>query len=104
MKMKRILSVLSLATIIGTSSVAMAKTGCPDTGFWKYGVSKVSFYDNGKTKACWSKYVCWDYANYSATAKNRKGTKRVTKSDGSYAEAAVKAASSGNKAYYNYWD
>lgn len=103
MKVKRILSVLSIAAILGTSATAMAKLGCPDNGDWHYGVSKVSWYKDGEKKACWSKYVSWDYCNHSATAKSKHDTKRVVRSDDEYAKAAVKSGGA-NKAYYNYWD
>ena len=104
MRIKKMLIVASFAAILGTSASAFATLGCPDNGLWYYGTGYKDYYDGGDTKCCYSEYNSWDYANYSATAVSSKGSKRVVKSDGNTAKAAVEKSLMGNKAYYNYWN
>jgi len=95
MKIKSLIAALSLVAIFGTSSVAMAKVGDCDNGYWEYGISGGN---------CYSNYWSWDYDHCSATAVSSKESFKAYGNSNAYAKASVKKTLMGNKAYYNYWN
>ncbi len=101
MKIKTFMSVLALAAIAATSSVAMATTGHPDIGTWYYGSSSL-FGTWSQYKQCTDNYhsaTVYSDNWFSSYDKDTKDDKK------SYAYAVCGRGSSGtNYSYYNHWN
>ena len=100
MRKRKILALLSIVAIIGTSATALAKEVVLDTGIWYHG--KTSIFNGSKV---YSEYVDWEHDWYSASVRNGKGKYDMDMQydNVTYAEAAVKTVFLGtDRAYYDY--
>ena len=100
MRKKKVLALLSIVAILGTSATAMAKKEVLDTGIWYHG--KTSIFEGSKV---YSEYVDWDHDWYSASVRNGKGKydTDVQYDHDTYAEASVKTVFLGtDRAYYDF--